>query len=168
MTQEVELGSIPKQEVDVNVVIDNIDDENGCVICLETLDDNQSINFHCGHTFHLHCILEWIYNLFDKNADISCPVCRYIECNSSSPYYNVMKILVGYNQTTQHNYRIEVQRRFHNNNVDAASSHQRVYQNNQQIIEDGLSKGFLRFMMCFAFIMICFFCFLIYTFKKER
>lgn len=166
MNQEVELCSIPKQNVslevvqDVHTIINDSDDENACVICLENLDDEQSIHFHCGHIFHVHCILEWIYSLFEKNADISCPICRSIECHSRSPYYNVMKIAVGYTQPTQHSFNIEVQRRLHNNNVDIPSS--------QQIIDEGLRKGFFRFMTCVSLLILTFFSFLIYTISTRR
>lgn len=174
MTQEVELGSTRKHNVfpediqnvqNVNIIID--DDDNACVICLESLDEEQSIHFHCEHVFHIHCILEWIYSLFDKNVDISCPVCRSIECKASSPYYNVLKVYVGYNQPIKHSYSIEAQTRLQNNVVDTQSSQQRIYQSNQQATDEGLRKGFFRFMMCFTFLMVCFFCFLIYSIKRK-
>jgi hypothetical protein len=170
MNQEVELGSITKQDVslediqNVDIVIDDSDDENACVICLEDLDDIQSIHFHCGHIFHIHCILEWIYSLFQKNADISCPICRSVECHSRSPYYNVLKVLVGYNEQ-RHSHVGEIQTRNQNNTVHMIPSHQIIYQDNQQVIDEGLRKGFFRFMMLFTIIMIGF---LIYSVKNGR
>lgn len=167
MNQEVELVSIMKPDniQDINIVVE--DDENVCVICLESLDDKQSIHFHCGHIFHLHCILEWIYNLFEKNADISCPICRYVECHARSPYYNIMKNAVGYTQP-QHNHNVEVQSRHVNNNVNISTLLQRVNQNNQQTNEDGLKRGFQRFMTCLTIIIIGFFSFLIYGTSRRR
>ena len=172
MNQEVELGSFTNLETSPEIlqnvnIVPNDDDENSCVICLEGLDKERSIHFRCGHIFHIQCILEWIYNLFEKNTDISCPVCRSIECHSTSPYYNIMKRAVGYNGQ-QYNYNIEVQQRHHNNNIDISSSQHRMYQNNQRIIDEGLRKGFFRFMMCFTVIMVGFFCFLIYAVKTKR
>lgn len=170
MNQEVELSSIPKQNVspEVNIIIDDSNDENACVICLENLNDEQSIRFHCGHIFHIHCILEWIYSLFVRNADISCPICRSIECHSGSQYYNIMKRAIGYNRPIQHNHNIEIQQRRINNSVDISSSQQRFYQNNQQVADEGLRKGFFRFMTCVSLIILAFFSFLIYTINTKR
>lgn len=180
MNQEVELGHMTKddkcQDVspqntnDVNIVVNDGDDGSACVICLEHLDEEQSLHFHCGHVFHLHCILAWMYSLFDKNVDISCPICRSIECYSNTPYYNVMKVLVGYNE--QHNNNVEVHGRHYiqqdNSNVNVLSSQQRIYYDNQQVIDDGLKKGFFRFMMIFTIIMVAFFCFLVFSFRNGR
>uniref|UniRef100_A0A0R3RTL5 RING-type domain-containing protein n=1 Tax=Elaeophora elaphi TaxID=1147741 RepID=A0A0R3RTL5_9BILA len=41
-----------------------------CLICLDALSLNESAAVHCGHTFHLHCILQWLERCK------TCPVCR--------------------------------------------------------------------------------------------
>lgn len=176
MNQEIELGSVREKDVppkviqdvqdvqDVNTVINNSDDENMCVICLESFNDERLIHFHCGHIFHLHCILEWIYSLFDKNTDISCPVCRSIECYSNSPYYNVMKVLVGYNQPAQHRYSTEVQQRVYNDSID---TQQRIHHNNQ-VMDERLRKGFYRFMVITAVITVGFVSLWIYTIATQN
>jgi hypothetical protein len=160
MSQEVELGNISKQDKYQDVHVDM--DENTCVICLEDLDDEhpRSIHFQCGHVFHLHCILTWIYNLYDKNADISCPVCRSIECHSTSSYYNVMKSLVGYNQQECNN-NVEVHTRQHTNIVRVSSDE------NLELYDARLRKGFCRFMVCFAIITFGFISLWIYTFRSR-
>lgn len=167
MNQEVELAAVTSQNSppEVSIIVDN--DENACVICLEKLDDDKSIRFHCGHIFHIRCILEWTYSLFAKNTDISCPVCRHIECHLHSSSYNEIKRALGYNQTTSNDDN-EVSRRQHHNNIGTSPLRQSIHQDNLQVHDEGLQKGFRRFMVLFSFIIIGFFCFLIYAIKTGR
>ncbi|KAG9131108.1 hypothetical protein Leryth_024614 [Lithospermum erythrorhizon] len=48
-------------------------DENTCAVCLCDYEKDEEIgDLHCGHHFHVGCIMKW---LFSKN---SCPMCRAI------------------------------------------------------------------------------------------
>lgn len=157
----------------VNIVIDSENDdeneENICVICLEDLEKGEPIHFHCGHIFHIHCILDWIVSLFQKNADISCPICRSIECYSDTSHYRVLKRVVGFrDHQYQRNPMIvtndEVQRRLEDNFM---YSNQRVYQDNQQHYEDGLNRMFFTFIKCLCILLIAFLIFLIYSLRRD-
>jgi len=50
------------------VEIDN-NQQKQCVVCLEELFEDKKIT-PCNHSFHLHCILEWL------NSKENCPLCR--------------------------------------------------------------------------------------------
>ena len=41
-----------------------------CSICLDTIDDMQSVHLHCNHTFHGQCIATAL------QLDRRCPLCR--------------------------------------------------------------------------------------------
>jgi hypothetical protein len=44
-----------------------------CNICLEDFDPTEISALHCGHTFHCHCICQWL----DLEKLKSCPSCRF-------------------------------------------------------------------------------------------
>ena len=67
-----------------------------CVICLEDLQEDKTIHFHCKHVLHVKCCVEYFHSLFKKNADILCPICRSVECYSDSSHYNSLKRQFGY------------------------------------------------------------------------
>jgi hypothetical protein len=54
--------------------------EKECIICLDTIDNKQDINFfeECEHSnnYHSECINDWINDCIDKNIIPSCPICR--------------------------------------------------------------------------------------------
>ncbi len=184
-SKEIELNSINEKTPDVsideerssfmNIIIDDTesdnynsdDNEDICVICLENFDAGEPMYFHCGHIFHIHCILDWIVSLFQKNADISCPICRSIECYSNSPHYRVLKRVVGFNH---HSHMMiinddEIQRRT-DNNQEVIYTNQRVYQDNQQSYE-GTNRMFLTFIKFLCILLIGFLIFLIYSLGRN-
>lgn len=139
--------------------ITNTDDDNICVICLEDLNKGEPIHFHCGHVFHVYCIFDWTCSLFQKNADISCPVCRNVECHHHAPNYIELRRIVGlsevqYSQTPIRNNEVFI--RVHDNQT---IGHQDI----QQQQEDGLYRIFLKFVVFLTIVGIAFLCFLIYT-----
>lgn len=57
--------------------IDDSDNDNDCVICLNN-NDNKSITLLCNHRFHGKCINQWIQTSIDSNNIIHCPLCRVV------------------------------------------------------------------------------------------
>ncbi|KAG1333897.1 hypothetical protein COCNU_03G000160 [Cocos nucifera] len=59
------------REVDLVGALDDESPAVGtCAVCLEEVEWLRSIQLHCSHVFHLHCIAPWLQR---KN---SCPLCR--------------------------------------------------------------------------------------------
>lgn len=179
-SKEIELKSIDEHKSSfVSITSDDTEsddyqrednDEHICVICLENFDEGEPIYFHCGHIFHIHCILDWIVSLFQKNTDISCPICRSIECYSNSPHYRVLKRLVGFDDHRHSHMMIinddEIQRRS-DNNQEVIYTNQRVYQDNQQTYEEGVNRMFLTFIKFLCILLIGFLIFLIYSLGRN-
>lgn len=166
--KEIQLTSISE---DVNVVLTIEDDADDiCVICLEDYEDDgkgEPIHFSCGHIFHIHCIFDWMASLFRNNSDISCPICRSIECKSNSPLYvqlrrSIFPIEQSYNPMWIRSN--EVQRRVQDNNLHANQIvHQNIPQTVTQQDDDGLFKTFMKFVTFLTIIGIAFLFYLIYT-----
>jgi hypothetical protein len=112
MSLDVETGSVTSDVQFINIELktedaegmeeatesSNVYEQDECVICLESLDDpsnHDTISFHCGHDFHVSCTKKYILSLFEKKADISCPICRFVECYAHSPEYAKMKRIFG-------------------------------------------------------------------------
>ena len=78
-----------------------------CSICFEQVRSANSPNtkrLHCGHSFHLDCILEW----FVQSDE--CPVCRQVQKNDKLLKFlrNFQKIndkLLKFKQKVQHELR---------------------------------------------------------------
>lgn len=71
-------------------------DASVCVICLENYsEDTGTMNFNCGHILHIDCTHEWVCTQFKRNVDITCPVCRFVQCHVKSPYYRRLKHDLG-------------------------------------------------------------------------
>lgn len=51
---------------------------NDCSICYSNLDDGQSFNLDCNHTFHTKCIMDWF-----RQGNEKCPLCRAREENQN-------------------------------------------------------------------------------------
>lgn len=136
-------------------VVTRTDDDNICVICLEDLNKGEPIHFHCGHVFHIHCIFDWTCRLFHKNVDISCPICRNIECHHQAPNYIELRRIVGLSEDTliRNN---EVQVRVHDNQTI-------LYHDSQEQQENGLYMMFLRFVILLTVLGIAFLFYLIFT-----
>ena len=47
-----------------------------CVICLDTMNTDNSKTLNCGHNFHTTCIESW------NSIQITCPICRAISANT--------------------------------------------------------------------------------------
>ena len=57
--------------IDHMVIIDDIEEEEGCPICYDELNnENIVVIIKCGHIFHKNCINRWL------NQNFSCPICR--------------------------------------------------------------------------------------------
>lgn len=78
-----------------------IDGENACAICLEEMvaldtedietgskgKDKSLCKLKCGHEYHFHCITPVVVNSFLERKDIICPMCRNVECSTTTPLY---------------------------------------------------------------------------------
>ena len=58
-----------------NTSLDNVDYE--CSICLE---NGTNTVLKCGHIYHYKCMLEWVKVCITNKTDLTCPLCRGIEC----------------------------------------------------------------------------------------
>lgn len=91
---DVEVGC-ERPEVDA-ISLDN-DDTGCCAVCLEAYDSEASstMNYLCGHVFHIECTREWVCTQFKSNVDLTCPICRFVQCHVRSPYYRRLKREMG-------------------------------------------------------------------------
>jgi hypothetical protein len=67
-----------------------------CSICLDTLNNNNSVILECNHDFHLICIMKHIIINRQSNRIIKCPLCRtdinrHIFYNIYKKYYHIRK-----------------------------------------------------------------------------
>lgn len=75
------------------LMVEMSEESNACVICLDILsetslnDNNITSKFSCGHIFHRTCTYDYVLNLVNNGKDISCPICRNIECCADSSIY---------------------------------------------------------------------------------
>jgi hypothetical protein len=52
-------------------------DRNECSICLEELNDSQSMCIlQCKHRYHAHCIITYINNQIKNKLKLLCPLCQ--------------------------------------------------------------------------------------------
>lgn len=127
-------------------------DDNVCVICLDSLDEGNKVDFQCGHTIHIHCCFDYIKNLFEKKSDISCPICRTVTCKANTPFYNLVKQRFGIvDQERDINYGIIGFDEIHSRNYNTST------QSVQQEFEDNLNlafKKFIIFIICVLFVCI--------------
>lgn len=93
MSTDIELGS------GTSIVNESNSQETNtsiCVICLEDYsDDAKTMNYNCGHTMHIDCTHEWVCSQFKRNVDITCPICRFVQCHVNSHYYRRLKRELG-------------------------------------------------------------------------
>lgn len=69
-----------------------------CVICIEEIVEEKSQQcaiFNCGHELHVPCAIRYVTDRLEKNLDVICPVCRYIECPCSTQAYAKMRDQFG-------------------------------------------------------------------------
>lgn len=174
--KEVELGyDVPKplsldNDIDAETHYSDVDAEMSsgntietesdiCVICLEKLENGTPIYFHCKHSFHLDCILEWIHSLFKKHMSISCPTCRVVECYSHSPHYEVMKKIVGFVDTPNSYNVIGVSNDIYIRNREDEVifiPNQQANLDRQAQQEIALNKAFLKFIILLFILMVVF------------
>lgn len=97
------------------VQINNNSAELTCVICIDTIDndkvndDQQVTKFNCGHILHHDCASRYVLGLFQKNANISCPTCRYVECDSMSELYKETQKNMGIKINTYHTVGFDIE-----------------------------------------------------------
>lgn len=90
---DVEMGC---EEQKVETI--NLDNDNSgvCAVCLEAYETAFStMNYHCGHVFHIECTREWVCTQFKSNVDLTCPICRFVQCHARSPYYRRLRREMG-------------------------------------------------------------------------
>lgn len=84
-----------------------------CVICLDPIDEDkvndkaQVTKFKCKHMLHQGCTYKYVLDLFHKHVDISCPICRNVECTTTSSIYKETKQQLGIKSNMRHGVDIE-------------------------------------------------------------
>lgn len=80
--------SEPQMVLETCVDVDD-DETKVCAICIEEVDaENEDVRkLTCGHEFHLHCITPVVVNSFLARKDVICPMCRNVECRTTSMTY---------------------------------------------------------------------------------
>ena len=74
--------SINKQEQFSLKKINNIKNQEPCIICFEKISFQDKHYLHCGHNFHCQCINRWL-----DMGNYECPICkRDIDCDKVSDY----------------------------------------------------------------------------------
>ncbi len=78
---------------------DTCDVENGgikdCAICLDAMDKpNEVCELRCHHTFHLKCCNNYFRGLYISNLDITCPLCRHVLQEQTSPQYILRRLSI--------------------------------------------------------------------------
>ncbi len=74
------LDETEKNKLEKVILENNLD--KCCSVCMDELEkDNEVINLPCGHTFHSHCIEEWL-----SKYNYNCPVCKK---EVGKPKYNI-------------------------------------------------------------------------------
>lgn len=167
MSRDIETGL---EDTVVDETRTHNDDTSICVICLEEHgDDARTMNFHCGHIMHIDCTYEWVCSQFKRNVDITCPVCRFVQCHVNSPYYRRLKRELGI-VTEQLPSIISLDIGNTERRIEIAQQsrqRQQMFERNQQ----GMSRSTYRFgglIMCMFFILVIVFVILVFNTVSER
>ena len=78
----------------VNILDEYDDEDRTCVICLENLPADTSM-FGCRHEIHIECAIPYVMGKFQKNEDITCPTCRFVQCSAITPNYRTWRLQFG-------------------------------------------------------------------------
>lgn len=94
-------AQIKKNSQNPESSINKLNNEGSCSICFDN--NNNSIELHCGHKFHHHCIRR-LYYIFKSNK---CPLCRkefdYKLNKNNKKMYSKLKHQIIKNITSKHN-----------------------------------------------------------------
>lgn len=125
------MQSIHKMSTDVAVCIpednEDTDDENICVICLESLHDDTS-TFSCNHVIHEQCAIPYFIGKFEKNEHITCPTCRFLQCSSYSDNYKKYRQELGIVDSNNREYtEIDIVANDENENQTQQAGYSLVY-----------------------------------------
>lgn len=64
----------PEDKITITIVSENIQSEEDCSICLESLDNSEVYKTKCSHIFHIMCIKNYVNS--NKFNEVKCPNCR--------------------------------------------------------------------------------------------
>lgn len=104
---KMEQSTCEPQMVQVTHVED--DETKVCAICIEEIDTTNTVNddvrqLTCGHEFHLQCITPVVVNSFLARKDVICPMCRNVECcTTSMTYQSAYNSLIDLVRSEGHN-----------------------------------------------------------------
>lgn len=82
------------EQNDTVIYIEDDDGDRTCVICLEELPRDTSM-FGCRHEIHIECAIPYVMGKFQKNEDITCPTCRFVQCSAITPNYRIWRLQFG-------------------------------------------------------------------------
>jgi hypothetical protein len=71
-----------------------------CSICCEVMDMSNEDSIYrtkCNHLYHANCIIQYAVTKFSKMQNLTCPLCRSIECNKNDEsYHDIRQQMVAY------------------------------------------------------------------------
>jgi hypothetical protein len=77
-----------------------------CLFCLETYEEEESLELCCNHKFHKKCILKWIESC---DSFASCPICRKESISELEDHVFIDKDIFESNKKNQINKNKELQ-----------------------------------------------------------
>jgi hypothetical protein len=70
-----------------------------CSICCEEMDMSNEHSIYrtmCNHQYHTTCMIKYAVTKFSKMQNLTCPLCRSIECNKhDANYYDIRQEMVA-------------------------------------------------------------------------
>ena len=138
----------------------NFQNDNICLICLDTIPFQERHFLHCGHNFHCNCINKWISMRKDK-----CPICRKnIKCIIRIVEGSILNLEENVNNNSNNINRNNINNnnnRDNNNNLNRNhynNSNRNYYNNIDWLISlnMGLTSLF-KYLLDFEILLIIFF-----------
>jgi len=75
-SRDVQITPYKQEKVTVIIVSENIQSEDNCSICLETLNNTEVYKTKCSHIFHTECMKNYVNS--NQFNEVNCPNCREV------------------------------------------------------------------------------------------
>jgi hypothetical protein len=99
-----------------------------CSICCEAMDMSNEHSIYrtkCNHLYHTDCIIKYAVIKFTKMQNLTCPLCRSIECNKNDEsYHDIRQHMVALGLITYTSLNIASRPVQHEGNREAISSYE--------------------------------------------
>lgn len=136
------------------------DDTSVCVICLEDL-NHHVINYNCKHILHITCLLDYVKSQIEKKQDITCPICRNVECSVGSQHYETVRQMFGYTVSDNLSNTMDVDQATHGDYIIS------ITESNTQNISAYNNRAYFK-LLCGLLFVVSFFVTFIVVVKKVR